>query len=264
MKIKSNDAEIFYEVRGKGRPLVLLHPFPANHELWLPVADLLATRYQLILPDLRGHGESGVGDGPATMEKHAGDVAAICDAAGVRKAVFAGVSIGGYVLLEFWRRFRERVAALMLLDTRATADTEEGRAGRLKSAEDVEKQGPEPFIDGLIPKLIGKTTRTNRPDLVAAARAMMMKMAPAGIASVQRGMAARPDSTPTLRTIDVPVLLVTGEEDELTPVGDSQFMQQQIPNSKLQVIPRAGHYAIFEQHEDAARIMRQFLEALTY
>lgn len=264
MKVTSNDAEIFCEVCGKGRPLVLLHPFPVNHELWLPVAELLATRYQVILPDLRGHGQSSVGNGPATMEKHARDVAAVCDAAGIGKAFFGGISIGGYVLMEFWRRFRERVAGLMLFDTRAAADTEEGRAGRLMSADAVERDGPETFIDGLIPKLIGQTTRTNRPGLVAAARAMMMKASAAGIASVLRGMAARPDSTPTLSTINVPVLVIAGEEDELTPVADSQFMQQRIAKSKLQVIPRAGHYSIFEQHEDAARIVRQFLAELNY
>jgi 3-oxoadipate enol-lactonase len=264
MKFSSQDAEIYYEVRGSGRPLVLLHPFPAHHELWLPVAESLATRYQVVLPDLRGHGLSTIGEGAATMEKHANDIARLCDDAGVGKAIFAGVSIGGYILLEFWRRFRERVTALMLLDTRASADSDQGRAARLKSAEDVERQGPEPFIDGMIPKLIGETTRANRPDRVGAARAMMMKMSAAGIAAVQRGMAARPDSAPTLRTIDVPTLIVAGEEDNLTPVADAQMMQQQIPKSKLQVIPRAGHYAIFEQPEDVTRIIRQFLAELNY
>src|SRR5712692_8615221 len=144
-RIPSGDAEIAYQIMGSGPPVVLLHPFPANHEFWLPIAELLATRYQLILPDLRGHGDSGVGEGAATMAKHAADVANVCDDAGIRRGIFAGVSIGGYTLFEFWRRFRERVSALILCNTKAQADSAEARAARLKSAEDVLKHGPEQF-----------------------------------------------------------------------------------------------------------------------
>jgi len=103
--IQSGDAEIVYEVLGQGPPVLLLHPFPANHELWLPAAQALVSRYRLILPDLRGHGNSGVGEGPATMEKHAADIARILDHAEVGRAALVGVSIGGYALVEFWRRY---------------------------------------------------------------------------------------------------------------------------------------------------------------
>ena len=246
---------------GGGPDVVLLHPFPAHRGVWMPVAELLATRYRVILPDLRGHGESGVGEGPATMQKHAADIARVIDDNGVRKAVFAGESIGGYVLFEFWRRLRERVSALILCNSKAGADNEEARANRLRSAEDVEKRGVEPFVDTMIPKLLGETTRTTRPDLAERARTMMMKMTPAGVAAVQRGMAERPDSAPTLATIDVPTLLITGDEDALTGVGEAEVMQHHIAGSTLQVIPRAGHYAVFEQHEGAARIIRQFLDS---
>jgi len=262
MGVRSGDAEIFYEVLGSGPDVVLLHPFPANHQVWSPVAEQLASRYRLILPDLRGHGESGIGEGPATMEKHASDLARLCDELGVRKAVFAGESIGGYILFEFWRRHRERVAALALCNTRAPADTQEGRAGRLKAAEDVEKHGPEPFIDSMIPRLLGETTRRNRPDLVQAAKGMMRKSSAAGIAAVQRGMAERPDSVPTLATIAVPTLIVAGEEDVLTPSADVEMMQNNIAGSRLRVLPRAGHYAVLEQAEAAAAVLRAFLDGL--
>jgi pimeloyl-ACP methyl ester carboxylesterase len=174
--------------------------------------------------------------------------------------VFAGESIGGYILFEFWRRFRERVAALVLCNTKATADTEEARANRLRAADDVEQRGVEPFVESMIPKLLGETTRRNRPDLVAAARTMMMHMTPAGTAAVQRGMADRPDSTATLPTITVPTLIVTGDEDTLTGAADAEFMHQRIPGSELKVIPRAGHYAVFEQAADAGRVTAQFLQ----
>ena len=113
-RIKSNDAEISYWTLGDGPPVVLLHPFPANHEFWSPVAEVLSTRYRLVMPDLRGHGESEIGEGPALMEKHAADLANVMDAAQVGRAPLIGVSIGGYTLFEFWRRHRGRVAALGL------------------------------------------------------------------------------------------------------------------------------------------------------
>ncbi len=141
--IQSGDAKIVYEVQGQGAPVLLLHPFPANHELWLPAAQALISRYRLILPDLRGHGDSGVGEGPATMEKHAADIARILDHAEVGRAALVGVSIGGYALFEFWRRYRGRMAALVLCSTKAQADTPEGRAGRLKAATDVVERGTE-------------------------------------------------------------------------------------------------------------------------
>ena len=218
-QIKSDDAEIFFRVLGEGPPVVLLHPFPANHEFWLPVAQVLATRYRVILPDLRGHGDSGVGQGPATMDKHAADLARVMDDADIGRAPLVGVSIGGYALFEFWRRHRGRVAALGLCNTKAPADSAEARTGRLQAANDVLERGTEPFFESMIPRLLGRSTRETRPDLVAGALNMMRKMSPEDVAQVQRGMAERPDSVDTLKTINVPTLLVTGEEDMLTGVN---------------------------------------------
>jgi 3-oxoadipate enol-lactonase len=261
-RIKSGDAEICYWTLGDGPPVVLLHPFPANHEFWLPVAEALATRYRLVLPDLRGHGESGVGEGPATMEKHAADIARVMDDANVGAAPLIGVSIGGYALFEFWRKHRGRVAALALCNTKAPADSPEARAGRLQAANDVLERGTEPFFASMIPKLMGKTTREMRPDLVDGALRMMRKMSPEGVAQVQRGMAARPDSRDTLKTINVPTMLVTGDEDLMTGVNEAEFIRQQIPGSQLCVIPKAGHYSPWEQAEDATKILRVFLDGL--
>src|SRR5262245_28690741 len=143
-RFRSNDAEIFYRIEGDGSPVVLLHPFPANHEFWRTIVPALSSRYRLILPDLRGHGESEIGDGPAFMEKHALDLARLLDAVGVGRVAFAGVSIGGYIFFEFWRRFRARVSAVVLCDTKPQADTPEARANRLKVAADVLEQGTEP------------------------------------------------------------------------------------------------------------------------
>ena len=261
-RIRSDDAEIAYEVLGDGPPVVLLHPFPASHGIWLPAAQHLIARYQLILPDLRGHGESGIGEGPATMQKHAADISRVMDALEIGRAAMAGVSIGGYILFEFWRQYRGRVAALALCDTKAGADAPAARAARLQTAAEVLERGVEPFVDSMLPKLIGETTRHARPDLVDAARSMMLKMSPEDISLVQRGMAERPDSVPTLKTINVPTLILTGDEDVITGVAEGQSMQQNISGSQMRVIGKAGHYAVWEQPEEAGKCLRQFLDAV--
>lgn len=257
--VKSNDAQIVYRVIGEGPPVLLLHPFPANHEFWLPVVDSLSSRYRMILPDLRGHGDSEAGDGPATMEKHAVDIARVMDDADVGRAVFVGVSIGGYALFRFWQLFRGRLAALALSNTKASADSPDARAGRLQAANEVLERGTEVFFQSVVPRLLGKTTRETRPDLVEGTLRMMRKMSPEDVAQVQRGMADRTDSVSLLKTINVPTLIVTGDEDALTGVNEAQLMHQQISSSQLRVIPKAGHYSLWERPEEAAKILRQFL-----
>ena len=258
--LRSDDAEIFYEIQGQGPAVVLLHPFPAHHEFWLPVIPALESRYQLILPDLRGHGDSGVGHGPAFMAKHAADIARVMDTAGVGKAAFIVCSIGGYIVFEFLRRFRARVSALALCNTRPQADTPEARANRLKAAETVLEQGAEQFLQSMVPKLLGATTISSRPDLVEGALRMMRKMSPEDISLVQRGMAERPDSVRDLERINLPTLIVMGEEDPLSTAADGELMRQNIPGSRLKVIPKAGHYAPWERPEAVGPLLRQFLD----
>lgn len=262
-RIRSGDAELVYWSRGDGPPVVLLHPFPVNHEFWLPVAESLSSRYRILLPDLRGHGESGVGEGPATMDKHAADIIRVMDDAEVGRAPLIGVSIGGYLLFEFWRNFRGRAAALGLCNTKAQADAPEARAGRLQAANDVLERGNEPFFESMIQKVLAKTTRETRPDLVDGALRMMRKMSPEDVAQVQRGMAARADSVDTLKTINVPTLLITGDEDTMTGVKEAELMRNQIPGSQLRVIPKAGHYSAWEQPNESAKILRQFLDSVS-
>jgi pimeloyl-ACP methyl ester carboxylesterase len=260
--IKSGDTEIAYRVLGDGPAVVLLHPFPANHEFWMPVAEELSSRYRLILPDLRGHGESEIGEGPATMAKHAADLLRVMDDAKVSRAPLVGVSIGGYILFEFWRKHRDRIAALGLCNTKAPADNAEGRTGRLQSANDVLERGTEPFLQTMVSRVLAKTTQETRPDLVQDALRMMRQMSPEDIAQVQRGMAERPDSIDTLKTINVATLLVTGDEDVFTGINEAELMRQHIAGSQLRVIAKAGHYSPWEQPAEAARLLRQFLDSL--
>jgi len=152
------------------------------------------------------------------------------------------------------------VQALILCDTRAQADTDEGRPTRLKAAEEVERSGPDDYLDSMVPERVGEPARRSRQDRVSEAGRMMGGMTRAGISAALRGMAARPDSVPTLRTINVPVLVLAGTEDTLTPPADAELMHRAISGSQFALVPAAGHYMPFEQPESAGQLMRGFLE----
>ncbi len=259
--IRSSDAQLYYKVIGDGPAVVLLHPFPLNHSFWAAIVPKLSSRFRAITPDLRGHGTSQLGDGPATMQKLAGDLAQICREEKTGKAVFVGVSIGGYLLFEFWRRYREQVGALVLANTRAGAETSQSKAARLGAAEQVLREGTARFIEEMLSRLLSQSTRTNRPDIVDAARKMMQAMSADDVAGVQRGMAERPDSIATLATIDVPTLIIAGEEDSV-PRDEFELMQQRIAGSELRVISDAGHYAALEKPEEFGALLRRFLDRL--
>lgn len=264
MQVRSDDIQLYYDAKGSGFPVVLVHPFTVHHEFWNPIAAKLSNRYRLLTPDLRAHGRSEVGQGPATMAKHADDVLHLLDAEEIKKAVLVGVSIGGYILFEFWRRHRERVSALVLSNTKAEADTDAARASRQKSIHESRLHGTKPFLDEQIPNYLGATTRRNRPDIVDTVRRMMSTLTADGLVAIQQGMIERPDSVSTLPNIDVKTLVITGEEDTLTPLPNAEVMQKRIPKTELAVIPRAGHYAAMENPEEYGRVLRTFLDGLRF
>jgi 3-oxoadipate enol-lactonase len=259
-KIRRDGLDLYYTVLGSGPDVVLLHPFPSCHELWLPVAERLATKYRVILPDLRAHGRSGVPDRPALMADYADDLDALCRELKVGKAVWTGISIGGYILFEMWRRHPQRIRAMAILCSKAPADTPEGKAVRLKSADDVLQRGVSFFIDAQLPKLLGETTQRSRRDTVDAARKTMRFATPQAITMVQRGMAERPDSVPMLASISVPTQLVGGEEDTLAPRNEIERMHAGIRGSAMVIVPKAGHYVCFEKPEGTLRILRTFVD----
>jgi pimeloyl-ACP methyl ester carboxylesterase len=260
MILHRDDADLFYEIRGEGPDVVLLHPYPSDHSYWLSMAQHLESRFRLVMPDLRGLGRSGVGEGATTMAKLSEDLVRICDVLKIGRASFVGCSVGGYALFEFWRRHRDRVKSLVLMDTRAGLDTEEGRTGRMKNAEEVLQKGPEWAIDQMIPKLLSPITISSRLDIVGRAKATMRGASAAGLAAMQQGMSARADSDATLAQIDVPVLVLGGEDDAASPVSELEKIVRGIRGAELKIIGRAGHYAAFEQPEETGRIVREFLE----
>lgn len=260
MILTVDDVELFYEVRGEGPDVVLVHPYPCDHTFWTPVLPHLESRFRLILPDLRGLGRSQAAGPETAMAQLADDLLRLCDALKIGRAAFAGCSVGGYVLFEVFRRARERVKALVLMDTRAGLDSDEARAGRLKAAEDVLQRGPEWAIDQSLPRMISPHTLSARPDVVATVKDTMRRATASGMAALQRGMASRADSLPTLAQINVPTLVVGGEDDLPSPVSELERMARGIRGAELKILGRAGHLAALEQPAEMGAILRDFLE----
>jgi len=260
MILRSDDVDLFYELRGEGPDVVMLHPYPSDHTYWLPLVQHLQSRFRLVLPDLRGLGRSGLGEGATTMTRLADDLVRLCDELKIGRAAFVGCSVGGYVLFEFWRRWRERVKTLVLMDTKPGLDTDEARAARLKNADEILQKGPEWAIEQIMPKLLAPVTISSRLDLVESAKSTMRCAGAAGFSAMQRGMAGRSDSSATLAGVDVPVLVLGGEEDAPSPVSELERMARAMRGAQLKIIARAGHFAAFEQPEEVGRVVRDFLE----
>lgn len=243
-------------------PLVLLHGFPFNRSLWREQVESQSETRRVVAPDLRGHGETSVGGGPATMEEMAEDLAALLDGLKVGRAVVGGVSMGGYVALAFMRAHPERVAALVLVDTRAQADTDDARRAREETARRALNEGMEPIADAMLPNLLAPATRERRPDLVARVREMILGMKPEGAAAALRGMAARRDQTDLLETIDVPTLLVVGSDDVISPPAEAEAMSAKIRGARLVKIEDAEHLPNVERPAEFNRALAEFLDGL--
>ena len=256
--------ELAYEAAGAqdAPAVVLLHGFPFNRSLWREQIEALAATHHIIAPDLRGHGETSVTEGAATMEEMAEDVAALLGELRVRRFALGGLSMGGYVALAFYRRFRERVGALVLADTRATPDAEEARRTREETAQKALREGMGAIADAMLPKLLAPATLANKPEVVGRVRGMIASTRPEGAAAALRGMAVRRDQRDLLREIDVPALVIVGSEDALTPPSDSESMHREIRGSRLSVIEGAGHVSNLERPAEFNRALTDFLSSL--
>jgi pimeloyl-ACP methyl ester carboxylesterase len=196
------------------------------------------------------------------MDQMAADVRELLSALGIYRIVLVGLSMGGYVSLAFYRMYRETVSAMVLADTRATADTPEAKERRYKSADKVEREGVSSITEDMVSALLGQTSLEQRPSVVGRVRAMIESNSPIGIAGAQRGMAARRDSTDLLPDVDVPVLVVSGAEDKLTPVAEAESMRRAIKGAQLAVIERAGHLSNLECPVDFNDALLGFIESV--
>jgi len=261
-KARIGGGDIAYDTRGAGPALLFLHAFPLGLGMWEPQASAFASSHQVIRFDARGFGGSPPGDGLLTMERIADDAVGLLDHLDVSRAIVCGLSMGGYAAFALVRRHADRLKALVLADTRAGADSDAARAARAAQADKVRKEGSASIADAVLPKLVGETTHAQRPELVARLKETIAANPPRGIADALAGLAARADSTSTLREVRVPTLVVCGAEDVLTPVSESEALVRGIAGSQIQIIPGAGHLSSLENPEQFNLSLRKFLTAL--
>ena len=257
-----NGIRLAYSDEGHGFPVVFVHAFPMSRAMWAPQVPALSGRWRVITVDLRGHGESDAPLWCYTLDQFADDLRALLDHLSISHAVFVGLSMGGYTLFAFYRRYRDRVKALVLADTRAQADTEEGRTGRFNLAQAAYHQGASVVADAMMPKLFSPAALRQRPDLIQQVRAIIEANQISGIAGDLMAMAERPDSTSLLKEINVPTLVIVGEQDVATPPSDARIMADGIQDSRLVAIPEAGHLSNFEKPEVFNRALIEFLETI--
>jgi 3-oxoadipate enol-lactonase len=258
----ANDIAIGYDEAGSGLPVVLLHGFPLNRSLWTAQLDGLAAPCRVLAFDLRGFGESTV-TGPFSMDQWADDIAASLAALGIARAVIAGMSMGGYVAFALWRRHPALVRAMILADTRAGADDDDARTRRRELMAIASEKGSGPVADAMLPGMVGRTTREKQPDLAESIHRMMALAPPRGVVGALDALIRRPDSTTTLATIDVPALIVVGDEDVLTPPREARAIQQGIRGSRLEVLTGAGHVSNVERPAAFNHVVSEFLTSVT-
>ena len=238
-----NGIELAYREEGKGHPLLLVHAFPLSSAMWEDQLDALSAHFRVIAPDLRGFGATAPGSGAASLDLHADDLAGLLDYLGVEKASVAGLSMGGYVSFALLRRHRGRIERLILADTRAGADNEEGQQRREKNAQLAEQQGAGALAEQMLPKLLAASATAELREHV---QKIIEANDRAGLAAALRAMAARPDSTPLLASIELPTLIIVGSEDALTPPSEAHAMNAAITSSQLVEIAGAGHLSNLE------------------
>lgn len=258
----ANGRAIGYDDVGSGIPVLFLHGFPHNRALWSPQLGALATPARTVCMDLRGFGETDAGS-PGGVDGYADDAAALLTSLGIDRAVIVGLSMGGYASFAFWRRYPERVRALVLCDTRATADNESARGARREMQALVLEQGSTAVANQMIAGMVGRTTRAKHPELVDELHRMMSRAPADGVVGALDALMTRADSTPTLASINVPTLIIVGDEDVLTPVKDARAMHLAIPGSRMEVIAGAGHVSNMERPATFNHILSEFLVSLT-
>jgi pimeloyl-ACP methyl ester carboxylesterase len=258
MRATIRGSEIEFQDFECGTPVVWIHGFPLSSALFERQLDIPNARH--IVPDLPGFGKSPARDA-VTMSDYADDVLALIDHCNIEHAVFAGVSMGGYVVFDILKRYADRASGAILIDTRESADTNEARKGRYDSITRVGKEGISPVVDAMFPKMLTESTRENNRQLAGFTREMMESSSAEGVTAALRAMAERPDSASLLPDLKIPVLVVAGADDTITPPTDAARMAKAIIDSLLLVMPHAAHLSNLEQPDLFNTAVEAFLRS---
>lgn len=262
MNAQISGINLAYSDQGQGMPLVFLHAFPFNRSMWEPQLKALSNGFRVITVDLRGHGESDAPLWRYTMGQFADDVKGLLDHLAIQQAVLVGLSMGGYVMFALYRKHQDRVKGLVFADTRAEPDSPEQTGWRFRLAQRVYKEGAGAVVEEMLPKLLAPTSYQTKPALVQQVRAIMAGSHISGIVGDLMAIAERPDSTPLLKEITCPTLVLVGAMDALTSPAENKRIADGIPGARFQIIPSAGHLSNLEQPEAFNEAVRVFAETI--
>ena len=248
--IQINGIQQAYSRSGQGVPLVLIHGYPLDHTIWYDMVPFLENDFELLLPDLRGFGLSGIAESAYTIADMASDVAGLLDHLKIEKAYIAGHSMGGYVALAFARKYPKRTLGLGLVSTQAAADTLERKQGRYAAAEEILRSGVQPVAESMSAKL------TPDERVQAFVHSLIAAQRPAGLAGALKAMAERDDSTPGLSDFKFSVAFVHGEEDELIPIQRAREVKAALPNATIMELSGVGHMPMIENPQATATALK--------
>jgi len=260
MFISVNGCSLFVQDEGKGVPLVFVHGFPLSSKMWEPQIKNLKKNYRTIAYDCRGHGQSAVGDGITSVEDHVDDLVALLDELKLPKVILVALSMGGYIALRLAARNPDRLMGLILLDTRAEADSNEGKLKRFRALKDIRLNGLAPYAETSILSLFSEETLNKEHPIVDLVFEMIMNSNAHAVMGTLLSLASRYDMTDALAAITVPTLLLVGEYDLITPVSTMEAMAQQIPGAKFCVVPGAGHMSNLENASFVNDCIRLYLD----
>jgi 3-oxoadipate enol-lactonase len=255
MKMRIADRELAYERYGSGQPLVLVHAFPFDGRMWRGIAQALGASHRVILPDMRGFGESALGSGDPSIADMADDIAALLDHLSMARATVGGLSMGGYVALAFAARHPSRLERLILADTRATADSEQAHAGRAGALALVEREG----VPALVERQLAVLLSPSASEALRQEVRELGQQSAAGVCAAIRALRDRPDRQAELSAIACPTLVIAGKEDKLSPPADMAALARAIPNARLTEIAGAGHLSNLENPAEFLAAIASFM-----
>jgi 3-oxoadipate enol-lactonase len=264
MRFAISDGEMEYDTTGPrtGLPIIFVHGFPFSKALWAPQVEALKKEFYVITYDVRGHGDSNVGSGQYTVEHFVDDLIGLLDHLKISRAVMAGLSMGGYIILRAAERNPDRVRGLVLCDTRSEADNNEGKLRRATQARSVKIFGMKAFTEPFLKTVLAEKTFQRSPQVVELVRSIVGKTSPAAVIGTLIALAGRTDTTPSLYNIHVPVLLLVGQYDGLTPSSVAHAMKVKIPQSEMHIIPDAGHLSNLENPAEFNKHLLSFLKKI--
>ena len=258
--VQLNGITVSYEDNGTGNvPIIFIHGFPLSKATWQPQMDFLKKHHRVIAYDIRGFGNSSLGNEVISIDLFATDLVQFMDALDIKKAIVCGLSMGGYIIMNAVSRFPERFEAIVLSDTQCIADSSENKEKRYKTIEQIEKEGLEKFAEAFVQNLFSKETIEKNKQVVEETKKLILKTSPKTVTATLKALAERRETCTNLKMINIPALILCGKDDVVTPLSQSELLNNSISNSTLQPIEKAGHLSNLEQPDVFNEHIHNFL-----